>query len=372
MIRIWKKLNLDKADWPFFLTVLAICVIGLFNLYSATFDLSISRYFYNQLLWMSGGVVIGMFLALVHYHFYIRTGYFWYVGTVSLLLFVLFFGKSAGGSQRWIHLGFFNLQPSELAKIAVVLGLATYFHGHHQKRKMNLVDLIVPMIILVIPCILIVKQPDLGTTLVVFFTGCMMIWFVGVQRKILILVVTLGLVSVPLAWKFALKPYQKDRVISFLEPEKYADSKGYQIIQSKIAVGSGKVLGKGYLKGSQSKLQFLPKQHTDFVFSNYAEEFGFMGSLVLLGLYFLIGLLGLNIAMTSKDVFGITAAFGLTSTILIQTMINLGMELGLLPVVGMTLPFFSYGGTSLLTSFIALGILMNISIHRLTHASKKG
>ncbi|MEZ4818384.1 MAG: FtsW/RodA/SpoVE family cell cycle protein [Bdellovibrionota bacterium] len=234
MIRIWKKLNLDKADWPFFLTVLAVCVIGLFNLYSATFDLSISRYFYNQLLWMSGGVAVGLFLALVHYHFYIRTGYFWYVGTVSLLLFVLFFGKSAGGSQRWIHLGFFNLQPSELAKIAVVLGLATYFHGHHQKRKMNLVDLIVPMIILVIPCILIVKQPDLGTTLVVFFTGCMMIWFVGVQRKILILVVTLGLVSVPLAWKFALKPYQKDRVISFLSPKNMPTARAIKLFNLKL------------------------------------------------------------------------------------------------------------------------------------------
>lgn len=370
-MRIWKKLHLDKADWIFFLIVFAICVFGLFNLYSATYDLTISKYFYNQLVWMGVGVLIGLILTLVHYHLYIRTGYFIYAITVLLLLFVLFFGKSAGGAQRWIALGFFNLQPSELAKIAVVLGLAKYFHSHHQKRKMNGYDLIVPLVILAIPCLLIVKQPDLGTTLVVFFTGCMMIWFIGVQRKILVIVLMLGIISVPLAWKFALKPYQKDRVISFVQPEKYANSKGYQIIQSKIAIGSGQMTGKGYLKGSQSKLQFLPKQHTDFVFSNFAEEFGFFGSMILLGLYLMFGLLGLNIAMTSKDVFGIMVAFGLTSTVMIQTIINFGMELGLLPVVGMTLPFFSYGGTSLFTCFIALGILMNISIHRLTHASKK-
>ncbi|MCB0271760.1 MAG: rod shape-determining protein RodA [Bdellovibrionales bacterium] len=371
MRRLVKKLRLDKADWIFFLVVMVICVLGLLNLYSATYDLSISKYFRNQILWMSAGLFISFILSLMNYHLILRTGYFWYGFTVFLLILVLFAGKSAGGSQRWISFGFFYLQPSELAKIAIVIGLAKYFHSNHQKREMGLIDLIIPMVILVIPCVLILKQPDLGTALVVFFTGCMMIWFVGIQRKILVVLMLIGLVSIPLAWKFVLKPYQKDRVISFIQPEKYADSKGYQVIQSKIAVGSGRVVGKGYLKGSQSKLQFLPKQHTDFVFSNYGEEFGFVGSFVLLMLYLTLGLMGLGIAVTSKDVFGIMLAFGLTATILIQTLINLGMELGLLPVVGMTLPFFSYGGTSLITSFLALGILMNLSMHRLIHAGHK-
>lgn len=370
-MRFFKKLNLDKADWLFFLVVMLISVVGMFNLYSATYDLSISKYFYNQLVWMGIGLFLCFFLMLVHYQFFLRVGYIIYGFSVLLLLFVLLFGKTAGGSQRWISLGFFYLQPSELAKIGVVIGLAKYFHSNHQKKEITAGDLVIPMILLAIPCFMIVKQPDLGTTLVVFFTGCMMIWFVGIQRKLLFVVLILGLISVPIAWKFALKPYQKDRVISFMQPEKYADSKGYQIIQSKIAVGSGKMFGKGYLKGSQSKLQFLPKQHTDFVFSNFGEEFGFVGGLFLLSLYLAMGLMGLSISVTSKDVFGIVVAFGLTANIMIQTLINLGMELGLLPVVGMTLPFFSYGGTSLMTSFIAIGILMNISTHRLIHASRK-
>jgi len=369
MVRFWKKLKLNQADWIFLSCVVLICLVGLLNLYSATYSLSISKYFMSQVGWMTLGFLAVLVLMLIHYHLYIRFGYLIYALVIGLLIAVVFFGKSSGGSQRWLSLGFFYIQPSELAKIAVVLGLAKYFHTHHQKRKITWSDLWVPCFLLCLPCVLIARQPDLGTTLVVLLTGASMIWFIGVQRKILISVLVLGLISVPLVWQFGLKPYQKDRVIAFLQPEKYPDSKGYQIIQSKIAVGSGKVWGKGYLKGSQSKLQFLPKQHTDFIFSNFAEEFGFMGGLTLLGLYLLFGFLGLNIAMSCKDVFGIMVSFGLMTTIIIQAAINLGMELGLLPVVGMTLPFFSYGGTSLLTSFIAVGMLMNISIHRLTHSA---
>lgn len=370
MLRFWKKLKLHQADWFFLSAVVLISMIGLFNLYSATFDLSISKYFSTQIMWVVLGLGVSFVFMLINYHLYIRGGYLIYFIIIGLLVAVMFFGKSAGGSQRWLSLGFVYIQPSELAKIAVVLGMAKYFHTHHQKRKIYWRDLLVPSFILGLPCVLIARQPDLGTTLVVLLTGICMIWFIGVQTKILISLVLIGLVSVPLMWQFGLKSYQKDRVIAFMQPEKYADSKGYQIIQSKIAVGSGQVWGKGYLKGSQSKLQFLPKQHTDFIFSNFAEEFGFVGSLFLLGLYVLFGILGFNIAMSCKDVFGIMVAFGLMSTVLLQVAINLGMELGLLPVVGMTLPFFSYGGTSLLTSFIAVGILMNISIHRLTHAGE--
>lgn len=371
MKRLWKKLNLDKVDWVCFFVVALITVIGLFNLYSATYELPLAKYFSNQVIWVLAGMMICFILTLVHYNLYYRLAYVFYIGTNLLLLYVLLFGKSAGGSQRWIPLGFFHLQPSELAKIAIVIGLAKYFHTHLQRKEMHFTDLIVPILITALPCLFILKQPDLGTTLVVFFTAVMMTWFIGVQRKIIVISFLIGLISIPVIWNFGLKDYQKDRVISFMQPEKYADSKGYQIIQSKIAAGSGQLTGKGYLKGTQSKLQFLPKQHTDFVFSNYGEEFGFLGSAFLFLLYFLFGMSGINIAVTSREVFGVLVAYGLTTSIMIQTIINLGMELGLLPVVGMTLPFFSYGGTSMMTSFIALGILLNISMFRLIHASNK-
>jgi rod shape determining protein RodA len=321
-------------------------------------------------IWILGGVMLCLFLVFIPYQLYQRYAYVIYAAMNALLVMVLFIGKSAGGSQRWIPIGPLHVQPSEMAKIGLVLCLAKFFHDHHGRKEMRLGDLIVPILLSIVPFLLILRQPDLGTGLILLGTASMMIWFIGIERKIVASVIILGLLSVPVAWKFVLKPYQKDRVISFVQPEKYANTKGYQIIQSKIAIGSGKTFGKGYLKGTQSKLQYLPKQHTDFVFSNYAEEFGFIGSLILLALYLLFGMMGLNIAITSKEVFSVMAAYGLTAMIMIQTMINLGMELGLLPVVGMTLPFFSYGGTSMLTSFICVGMLMNISMNRIIHASK--
>lgn len=358
-----------RFDWALFGSVAVILFLGLMNLYSATYQLSISKYFADQIVWIAAGVVVMFVVSLINYHFFNRYAYFMYALTLILLILVFVIGRSAGGSQRWIHLGFFNVQPSEIIKITVVLALARYFQDHQEKRTMGIWDLISPMLIALPPFILVLKQPDLGTSLIILSGAVLMIWFVGIQRKILIITMVVCCISVPIIWKFGLKPYQKDRVVSFLDPEKYASGKGYQATQAKIAIGSGRFSGKGYLQGSQSKLQFLPKQHTDFVYSTFAEEFGFFGSVVLFFLYSVFFLSCFNIAVTARDAFGVLVAFGFSATLICQTFINFGMEMGVLPVVGMTLPFFSYGGTSLIASFVKLGILLNISRHKFSSTS---
>lgn len=355
---------LSYFDWPLFGCTLLIVFLGLLNLYSATLDLPVARYFRSQFIWTSLGLFLILILVFIDYRILERLAYPIYVLTLLLLVVVLFMGKSAQGAQRWIPLGPVTLQPSELAKIAMAICLAKYFHSQRRQEPMGFAALFKPFLLTVLPFVLILKQPDLGTSLIVLSVSASMILFMGVRRSVIITLVLGFLASAPLAWKFVLRPYQKDRVISFLNPEKFPLSKGYQVIQSKVAIGSGQLVGKGYLKGSQSKLQFLPKQHTDFVFSNFAEEFGFVGSMIILALYASLAILGLNVALNAKEAFGMMLAFGLTMLIACQAVINLGMETGALPVVGMTLPLFSYGGTSLLVSFVAIGILLNISMRR--------
>lgn len=357
---------MKNFDWALFGSVGVILVIGLLNLYSTTYGLTLSKYFVDQIIWIMGGIVVMFLVSLVDYHFFNRYAYFMYGLTMLMLILVFFIGRSANGSQRWIHLGFFNIQPSEIIKISVVLVLARYFQDHQEKRTMGTWDLVAPMLLTVPPFILVLKQPDLGTSLIVLSAAVLMIWFAGVQRRILITTIVLFLISMPIIWKFGLHDYQRDRVISFLDPEKYASGKGYQVTQAKIAIGSGRFSGKGYLNGSQSKLQFLPKQHTDFVYSNFGEEFGFLGSVFLFFLYIVFFLACFNIAVNARDVFGVMVAFGFSATLICQTLINFGMEMGILPVVGITLPFLSYGGTSIIGSMLKLGILLNISRRKIT------
>lgn len=353
-------------DWVLIGSAGVILLLGLLNLYSATYGLSLSKYFTSQMVWIAGGLVLMFLTSLINYHFFNRYAYLIYGLTMLLLVAVAFVGRSAGGSQRWIHLGFFNVQPSEIIKIAVVIALARYFQDHQEKRTMGPVDLVFPALITVPPFILVLKQPDLGTGLIVLSAGVLMVWFMGIQRRILVVTFILTLISMPIIWKFGLHDYQRGRVISFLDPGKDAAGKGYQVTQAKIAIGSGRFAGKGYLQGTQSKLQFLPKQHTDFVYSNYGEEFGFLGSMFLFILYIVFFLSCFNIAISARDVFGVLLAFGFSATLICQTFINLAMEMGLLPVVGITLPLLSYGGTSLIGTFIKLGIMLNISKRKIT------
>ncbi|MCB0308665.1 MAG: rod shape-determining protein RodA [Bdellovibrionales bacterium] len=355
---------LAHIDWQLAGVILAIITLGLLNLYSSTYNLVIAKYFGVQMVWLVVGVLIAFILSLIDYRIYERFSDIFFWSLVVCLILVLAIGRVSQGAQRWIQLGPIAFQPSEIMKIGVILVLGRHFQKHHDGRRLGVLDLFIPLLYCVVPFILILKQPDLGTGLVVLGTGLSILLFVGVKKRIIIVAAFLVASFIPVAWQFLLHDYQKDRVITFLNPEKFPLGKGYQVIQSRIAIGSGELAGKGYLKGTQSKLQFLPKQHTDFAFSNFAEEFGFIGSTILLALYASVGVLGFNIALTARDSFGMYLAFGLTAKLISQAVINLGMEIGLLPVVGITLPLFSYGGSSFLTTLMGVGILLNISSKR--------
>ncbi len=338
--------------------------MSLLNLFSATYNLPEARYFRAQIVWISIGMVIMLVTTIFDYRILERISYAIYGIVLLLLAYVMIAGRSALGAQRWVQIGPISIQPSELAKIAIVFVLARYFSRRRDPDPISFAGLFWPAMLTGIPCLLILKQPDLGTAIIVAAVAATLIIFVGLKKRVIATLVIIAAISAPLAWKFVLRPYQKERIFTFLNPERNPLDQGYQIIQAKIAIGSGELTGKGYLSGTQSKLQFLPKQHTDFVFSNYAEEFGFLGTAVLLGLYAVFAFLGLNAAYSAKDRFGALLGLGITAMVISQAIINLGMEMGLLPVVGVTLPLFSYGGTSLLTTLAAIGVLLNISMRR--------
>lgn len=352
-------------DWPFFGIVLLICAVGLMTLYSSTYLNQISL-FYKQLLFVSGGILLALIMTLIDYRFYERLAYPFYCLVVGLLVLVEIAGKTVYGSQRWLPLGPIHLQPSELAKIAIVLVLARFYsrerlgliHGYGFKELMPVLALVF------VPTVLVLKQPDLGTALMVVFVAFTIIFFCNLRMSTLLVILGIVVVTAPLSYKFVLKDYQRDRVQTFIDPVRDPLGKGYHSIQSMITVGSGQFFGKGYLHGTQSKLDFLPKHHTDFIFSSFAEEWGFMGSAVLIGFFLVLIFLGVDIARKSKDKFGSVLAMGALSVIVWHIIVNMGMEIGVLPVVGVTFPFFSYGGSSLITNMIAVGILLSVSIRR--------
>jgi rod shape determining protein RodA len=364
MFRFDRRLLLN-FDLVLLLTVLLIAACGLLNLYSATYATAAgTSLFFKQLYFYLMGFILLLLIISFDYRLLISWNYFFYGATIFLLLYALLFGREISGSQRWINLGFFYLQPSEPAKLILVLTLASYYYRKDTGKGFSLRELGVPMLLTGLPFLLILKQPDLGTSLMLIFIFVSMTLFVKLKWSTLGVLAATCLSAVPLGWKFFLKPYQRQRIETFLNPENDPLNTGYHILQSKIAVGSGLKFGKGYLQGTQGHLDFLPERHTDFAFSVWAEEWGFVGSMIFLAIYFFLILWGLNIALSSRDKFGVLLAFGIVSLIFWQAFINLAMVLGLLPVVGMPLPLFSYGGSSLLTTLIGVAILMNIRMRR--------
>jgi rod shape determining protein RodA len=321
-------------DWVMLAAVLLIAAMALINLYSATYAgrTAGSSAFIKQLYFFLAGLSVIVIIHLFDYRLLLSWNYSLYTIVVGLLLFSLLFGTSIAGTQRWINLGFFRLQPSEPAKLMLVISLASYYYRRDTGRGFRIKQLLVPM-------------------------GLTALLFVG------IILGGSGAI-IPIGWKFFLRPYQKQRILTFLNPENDPINSGYHITQSKIAVGSGLKLGKGYLKGTQGHLHFLPERHTDFAFSVWAEEWGFVGSLFFLFIYFFMILWGLNVCLVSRDKFGVLLAFGIVSLIFWQAIINLLMVMGLLPVVGIPLPLFSYGGSSLMTTLIGIGLLMNIRMRK--------
>ena len=353
-------------DWGLLGVILILGAFGLVALYSSVTAGAASSQqiiFTKQLVWYG----IGLVFMIVSFMFSYKALEKWagaiYVANMALLIGVLLFGRLVSGSQRWLMFGPLSVQPSELAKITVVIVLARYYSKFASERGLTLRELINPVILTLIPFLLIVRQPDLGTAMVIFLIAASMTIFVKIERKTFIYIISTCVISVPLVW-FFLKGYQKQRILAFLNPDSDPLGAGYHIIQSKIAIGSGFISGRGFLKGTQNALSFLPEQHTDFIFSVLAEEWGFIGSSVLILMFLILIVWALNIAYGCRDNFGTILAVGITAMITWQVLINIGMVMGLMPVVGVTLPFVSYGGSSIVTMMICAGILINISMRR--------
>lgn len=357
---------ISHFDWTLFLLTLGFVAIGIATIYSANYDITeqhAGALPMRQLTWFALGLV-AMFAALsFDYHYIDRLAYPFLGLMIVLLVLVMIVGHAGGGSQRWINLGFFRLQPSEPAKIAIVLVMAKYFQYEEPARGYFLRDLWVPGAIVAPLIVLTLVQPDLGTAIILGVVFISMLLMGGLRMRSFAYLVGAGLAFLPIAWQF-LKQYQRNRVLTFLDPDRDPLGAGYHVIQSQIAIGSGGLFGKGYLRGTQNRLDFLPAQHTDFVFAVFSEEWGFAGCVVLLLLYLTMIAYGLRLVQRAKDRFGALLVFGMVTIMFWHVVINVAMVAGLLPVVGVPLPLVSYGGSALASMMFAVGVIMNVSMRR--------
>jgi len=351
-----------KLNWWLMFLVTCVAGVGLASLYSAAggnIDPWASRHFTRFAIGCFGMVAI----ALIDIRWWYKLVWPIYGVGLALLIFVEIKGHVGMGAQRWINLGFINLQPSELMKIAVVMALARHFHGASPEQARRLSFLIIPAFLILIPVALVLLQPDLGTSLMIVMAGAAVVFIAGAPIWLFIGAIIMTAISIPIAWQF-LHEYQKKRVMTFLDPESDPLGAGYHITQSKIAIGSGGIEGKGFLQGTQSHLNFLPEKQTDFVFTLWVEEWGLLGGAALLTLFFLIFMTGLRTALKCKHQFGKYLSLGVSVNFSLYVFINIAMVMGLIPVVGAPLPLVSYGGTSMLAALIGFGLMMSCSIHR--------
>lgn len=353
---------LKKYDFSFFGISAAIFFIGVLNLYSAThLSEDMSSLYLRQLGWYGLSILTGLVISFISPKNFFRFSWFFYFVFVALLVLVLVMGDMGMGARRWLVLGPVRFQPSEIAKIATVLGLARWFAKSDPERELGFKQLIIPAIIAFIPTILIVMEPDLGTGLLVLLAFFSICFYRKLKWKTLGILAILGIISGFAMYNFGLKEYQKKRVVTFLNPEADLRGSGYNAVQSKIAIGSGRFFGKGFKNSSQASLSYLPENHTDFVFSIFNEEHGFFGSMFLIALYIILFYRFIWLASAVPRMFDSIVAIGLMSIFFWHTFVNMGMVMGLLPIVGLPLPFMSYGGTSLLTFGICCGIATSLS-----------
>jgi len=356
----------EYFDWWMLALTTTAAAIGMVALYSAVNAGSGTEQtglFTRQLIWYGAGAIVMITAFLINYKSYERWGHLFYFLCIGLLVAVFLFGKYVGGSKRWLAMGPVSIQPSEMVKLAVIIMLAKYYARVVRTDGLQFRELLTPAIITAVPFALIVRQPDLGTAMVVALIAASMTLYVKIKRGTLIGLIASGALAVPAVWLF-LKGYQKQRILTFLDPDRDPLGAGYHVIQSKIAIGAGMITGKGFQKGSQNSLDFLPEQHTDFIFSVLAEEWGLIGAGSVILVFILLITWGLQIAQRSRDPFGTILAVGITMMIAWQVFINIGMVMGLLPVVGVTLPFISYGGSSIITMMAGVGLLLNVSMRR--------
>jgi rod shape determining protein RodA len=360
-----KRTLVSQIDRGFLALLLLLSALGFLVLWTASHGAegNVAPYATRQLQWYAVGLVAMGVAMLVDYRRLEALSIPIYLVLLAMLVGVLAFGRTSMGAQRWIALGPLRVQPSEFVKIGVAVVTASLLARQAVLPPHGLRVLWLPLAALAFPMALVLLQPDLGTALLVGGVGASIILFQGVRRRVLLSFAGGLLAAAPAAWGL-LKDYQRQRILTFLDPERDPLGAGYHIIQSKIAVGSGQLFGKGFLEGTQSRLQFLPERHTDFIFSVLAEEWGFVGAAVVLGLYAMLILWGLDIAAKARDSFGRLLAVGVTSILFFHVIVNVGMVTGCLPVVGVPLPLFSYGGSSVLTTYLTAGILLNIRMRR--------
>jgi rod shape determining protein RodA len=357
---------INNFDWILLGILVFIGLLSVFNIYSATYTIRSmggSQIYAKQICWYVIGLFVLILMTTFDYHVLDRFAYPLFFISLILLLVVLKTGKVIHGSQRWLSFGYFSIQPSEMVKISIIIVLAKYFSKAEKAGNYRLRDLLSPLIMIAVPFIMIVYQPDLGTALMLLMVSFSIIFFVNVNWKSILIFLSTALVSAPLFW-ITLQEYQKKRIITFLRPDLDPLGAAYHVTQSKIAIGSGLFWGKGFLKGTQTRLNFLPQKHTDFSFSVLAEDWGFVGSAMLLLLYLFLILWCLNIAKNGKDKFGTLIVVGIVLSIFWHLIINVSMVTGLLPVVGIPLVLFSYGGSSVISTMAAMGLIMNVSMRR--------
>jgi rod shape determining protein RodA len=362
--------KLWHVSWSFVVLVSLVCAVGFLTLYSAA-NGRLDPWASRQMMRFVVGLGVMLMVALVDIRSWMRWSYLLYGLALVLLVLVQVRGSVGMGAQRWIDLGFIQLQPSEIMKITLILALARYFHGASYQEVGRPLFLLPPLAMTLLPVGLVLKQPDLGTAMMLTLAAGAMFFLAGVRLWKFALVLGAAVGIVPVAWRF-MREYQRQRILTFLNPENDPLGAGYHILQSKIALGSGGVFGKGFMQGTQSHLNFLPEKQTDFIFTMLAEEWGMIGGIVLVALYSLILVYGYAMSLKSRNQFGRLTGLGLTTTFFLYVFINIAMVMGLVPVVGVPLPLISYGGTAMLTLLFGFGLVLSVYIHRDVHIGRRG
>ena len=348
-------------DWVLLVLVLLICTLGVVEIYSATLNTKFAGVHIKQVYWILGGVALMFVVSLVNYQALLERVPLLYVISIGSLLAVMIFGRTYLGAKRWVQIGSFHFQPSEWVKLVLILAMAKYFAD--QRSETTAQDLLKAGALVGIPMLMVLKQPDLGTALTYLPIAIMGLFLGGMKWQHAAVILIIGALLAPVAWH-VLKPYQKDRLTSFADPEADSQGRGYQVLQSLVAVGSGGIFGKGTAHGSQTQGQFLPVPHTDFIFAAFAEEHGFIGAMVVLLLYFVVLMRLIQNAQTAPDRAGAFIVMGVVAVLAFHLLVNVGMVVGFMPVTGIPLPLMSYGGSSVLFIFLALGIVMNVRMRR--------
>ncbi len=361
-----ERRSIHSLDWLLALAVLALCAVSLGLVYSATLGGPLSPLAKKQLIYVALGLAAMIITLAVDYHTLASLSYLFYAASLVLLVYLLFFGRAIANTRGWLELGPVNFQPAEMTKITTLLALSSYL-SRHRFSSLTPGNMAAILLIVGLPVVLIARQPDLGTALTFMPLVVVAAFLGGIRIRTILILVMIPILALPLLWTHYLVDYQKERVLTFLDPARDPKGAGYQVLQSRIAVGSGGLIGKGFLEGTQGQLKFLPAQHTDFIFALLAEERGFLGSLVVLSLYFIVIYRCIAIARAARDLLGVYLAMGMMALFACQVLINIGVVLGLMPTTGVPLPLMSYGGSSMITTLAGFGLVLNVWMRRLVN-----